>query len=59
MTAGDVQEEEDEHVDVVDDDVDHPYAVEEVEVGSTKRRSNEDTDEREEHGECAVIDVRC
>ena len=54
-----MQEEEDEHVDVVDDDVDHPYAVEEVEVGSTKRRSNEDTDEREEHGECAVIDVRC
>ena len=57
-----MQEEEDEHVDVVDDDVDHPYAVEEVDVGSMKRISNDDTDdtdEREEHGECAAIAVRC
>jgi len=56
LTAGDVHEKE--HV----DDSDHPYAVEEVEVGSMKRRSNDDIDDREEHAECAEcasLDVRC
>jgi len=62
LTAGDVQEKE--HV----DDSDQPYAVEEVDVGSMKRRSNDDIDDKEEHAECAKcaecaecasLDARC